>query len=114
MAWLPGGYRWYSIDESLAVSTSRFLRFADWKPGQPIKRVAWAGDFRTGGAIWVEGNATLVFRESEDYGPGRVLATSLEHFFEQYLHRLTTQRITWDATRKAMVFGKKQLLYAFG
>jgi len=43
-----------------------------------------------------------------------VLATSFEHFFEQYPDRLTTQRITWDATRKTMVFGKKQLLYAFG
>lgn len=114
LAWLPGGYRWYSIDESLSVSNSRFLRFTDWKPGQRIKRVAWAGDFRTGGAIWVEANATVVFRESEDYGPGRVLAQSLDHFFEQYLHRLNSKRITWDATRKAMVFGKKQLLYAFG
>jgi len=61
MAWLPGGDRWRSIDESLTVSTSRFLRFADWKPAQPIKRVAWASDFRTGGPSWVEGNATLVF-----------------------------------------------------
>lgn len=114
LAWLPGGYRWYSIDEALAVSGSRFLRFTDWKPGQPLKRVAWAGDFRTGGALWVEPNATVVFRASEDYGPGRRLADSLEHFFEQYLARLTSGRVTWDATQKSMVFGKKQLLYAFG
>ncbi len=114
MAWLPGGYRWYSIEESLQVSRSRFLRFADWKPGQPIKRVAWAGDYRTGGAIWVEANDAVVFRESEDYGPGRVLADSLDDFFAQYLERLDSGRVTWDAKRKTMVFGKKQLLYAFG
>jgi hypothetical protein len=109
LSWLPGGYRWFSIAESRAESTSRFQRFTD---GQ--RRVLWAGTNSFGAGLWVEADGTVVFRDREEYGPGRVLADDLEHFFTQYLERLNSGRVAYDAKQKAMVFGRKALLFAFG
>lgn len=120
MEWLPGDFRWISIDEAVDLATSRFQRFADTKEtaGRDARgrlvRVPWASTNSFGAGLWLElGDGRLVFRDREDYGPGRPLARSLTHFFEQYLHALEKERLRWDAKAKRVTFGRKALLYAF-
>lgn len=91
MHWLPGDFRWVGIDEALDLATSRFQRFADSR----------------------DRSGRLVFRDREDYGPGRTVASSLEHFFDQYLRSLEKDRLRWDAKSKRVTFGRKALLFAF-
>jgi hypothetical protein len=120
MHWLPGDFRWLSIDEALDFATSRFQQFADSKGtlGRDARgrlvRVPWASTNSFGAGLWIElADGRLVFRDREDYGPGRTVARSLEHFFEQYLRSLEKDRLRWDAKSKRVTFGRKALVYAF-
>lgn len=120
MQWLPGDFRWLSIDEALDLATSRFQRFADTRDTRGrdargrLVRVPWASTNSFGAGLRLElSDGRLVFRDREDYGPGRLLARSLDHFFDQYLSLLEKERLRWDATSKRVTFGRKALLYAF-
>lgn len=120
MQWLPGDFRWLSIDEALDLATSRFQRFTDTKDTRGrdargrLVRLPWASTNSFGAGLWLElADGRLVFRDREDYGPGRPLARSLAHFFDQYLSSLEKERLRWDAKSKRVTFGRKALLYAF-
>lgn len=116
--WLPGDFRWLPIDEAFVLATSRFQRFADSKLGRDangkLVRIPWASTNSFGAGMWIElASGQVVFRDREDYGPGRPLARDLAHFFAQYTSLLNADRLTWDVKGKRISFGRKALLYAF-
>ncbi|MBL8920117.1 MAG: hypothetical protein JNJ54_14725 [Myxococcaceae bacterium] len=80
-------------------------------------RVSWPSTNSFGAGLWIELTAPaagrVVFRDREDYGVGRGVARSLPHFFQQYVDSLQRERVTWDATKKRVTFGRKALVFAF-
>lgn len=122
MHWLPGDFRWLSIDEAMDLATSRFQRFTDTKDTRgradgKLVRIPWASTNSFGAGLWIELSGKtpgeVVFRDREDYGAGRPLARDLTHFFQQYVVSLRSGRLSWDAKNKRVTFGRKALLYAF-
>mgnify|MGYP001321343828 CR=1 FL=1 len=111
IAWLPGAYRWLGAGEALAWTRSKYNQMtpADYQsvPERP-RRLPWAASslfFMSAICVELEGDdrGKVTFRANGNRTP-KVIAPSLDAFFESYLAQLEAGRIAFDARRKRMAF----------